>query len=393
MKVQGFKAAGIAAELRYKDKLDLGVIVSETEAVAAGVYTKNLVKAAPVLWSREITASGRARAILVNSGQANACTGPDGPADAADSARVVAESLGCSPDEVLLASTGVIGERINMEALTRAVPVLKETLGDENLAQVAKAMMTTDTRVKILEAGGRLDDAPFRMVGMAKGSGMIAPNMATMLCFILTDAAVSPGYLQKLLARGAERSFNRITIDGDTSTNDCVLVLANGLAGNPPMENSQSPGAAEFERILFSMMKDLAKLLVQDGEGATKTVRVAVFGASDGEQAKLAAMTVANSPLVKTALFGQDANWGRLMMALGRSGAIFDPDRVGISLDNVPLVRAGQAAKKDNPEADHVMRLREYTINIDLGVGTGQAEILTSDFSFDYVKINADYRS
>ncbi|MEW6266102.1 MAG: bifunctional glutamate N-acetyltransferase/amino-acid acetyltransferase ArgJ [Thermodesulfobacteriota bacterium] len=392
MKVNGFQAAAIAAGLRYQNRLDLGLIAADEPVAAAGVFTANLVKAAPVLWSREKIALGRARAILVNSGQANACTGEKGLLTAAASARAVARALGCLEDEVLLASTGVIGQEVNLTALEKAVPALATGLEIDGLDQVARAMMTTDTRPKTAEATGYIDGRPFKVAGLAKGAGMIAPNMATMLGFILTDAAADPGFLGRALKRAADASFNRITIDGDTSTNDCLLLLASGRAGHAPIVQENTPAAAEFEKVLARVAGDLARMLVADGEGATKLVAVKVRGAATEAQARTAAMTVANSPLVKTAIFGQDANWGRIMMALGRSGAEFDPDRVDVSVNDAPLVRSGQAAG-DEADAARVMRMAEFDLHIDLNAGPSAYEVLTCDFSIDYVKINADYRS
>ena len=393
MKVAGFTAAGCAAGIRYKDRLDLGLIVADGPVPAAAVFTKNRVQAAPVLWSREKLAGKKARAILVNSGQANACTGPEGMTAAAASARLVARALGFSADEVLLASTGVIGEDLNVAAMEKAMPGLKSGLGGDNLSQVARAMMTTDTKPKMAQAGGNVSGREFTVVGLAKGAGMICPNMATMLSFILTDAAVDPDYLQAVLSRVADRTFNRITVDGDTSTNDTVFLMASGRVGHELIQGADSPGADVFEKAVARVLADLSKMIVVDGEGATRVVKIAVAGAVDNEQAWLAAMTVANSPLVKTAMFGQDANWGRLMMALGRSGAEFDPEKVDISLNDVPLVRNGRAASEDMTAADEVMKLSDYAINIDLKAGPAADEVLTCDFSLEYVKINADYRS
>jgi glutamate N-acetyltransferase/amino-acid N-acetyltransferase len=392
MKVKGFKAAGLAAGLRYQEKMDLGLIAADTAVNAAGVFTTNLVKAAPVLWSREQLAGGRARAILVNSGQANACTGQAGLEASASSARAVAAQLGCGPEEVLVASTGVIGEQLNLAALEKAAPELAAGLDEDGLPRVAQAMMTTDTYPKMAEARGLIDGREFNVVGLVKGAGMICPNMATMLCFVLTDAACSAGYLREMLGRHVEHSFNRVTVDGDTSTNDCVLVLAGGLAGNAPLENEQSLGSSEFEQAFSQVLSDLSRMIIADGEGATKLVTIAVSGAADQTQAKAAAMTVANSPLVKTALFGEDANWGRIMGALGRSGADFDPDLVDIDLNQTPLVRQGVSAGTGTA-ADEIMRQREFSVNIDLHAGPGRAQVLTCDLSLDYVKINAHYRS
>ena len=392
MKVAGFRAAAVAGGLRYQGRLDLGLIVSDEAVPAAGVFTRNLVQAAPVLWSREKLFRGRARAIIVNAGQANACTGSEGLADAARIAGEAARVLGCGEDEVLLASTGVIGQRLNFEAFEKAIPELSQGLGRDNLPRVAEAMMTTDTRSKIAGAEGEIQGRPFTVVGLAKGAGMICPDMATMLSFILTDAAVSAAQLQAMLGRAAEHTFNRVTVDGDTSTNDCVLALAGGRAGNIPIDRADSVGRNEFEEVLTGVMAELAEMIAADGEGATKLVRIIVTGAADEDQAKAAAMTVANSPLVKTACFGKDPNWGRIMAALGRSGAGFDPGRVDISIDDAPLVKGGQAYGRE-AQAAACMDRDEFSIKIDLGAGPGRAQVLTCDLSLDYVRINADYRS
>jgi len=391
MKIAGFKAAAVQAGLRKKDRLDVGLIVGEGPVSAAGVFTRNRVQAAPVLWSRRCLGPGRARAILVNSGQANACTGPEGLETASRSASALAAALGCPAEEILLASTGVIGEPLNLAALTRAVPALVAGLSEDGLGQVARAMMTTDTRPKTAEAEGVAAGRPFRLAGMAKGSGMIAPNMATMLSFVLTDAAIEPSALQMLLAQAAESTFNAVTVDGDTSTNDTVFLLAGGRAGFPPLTR-QDPGLDVFGRVLTEVMTDLARQIAADGEGATKLVIVRVAGAASDEQAKAAALTVANSPLVKTAFFGQDPNWGRIMMALGRSPAEFDPLKVSLDFDEVAVVRAGQGVGREE-DAARVMKRPVFTVAVDLGAGPGRAEVLTCDLSHDYVKINADYRS
>jgi len=391
MKIAGFKAAAVAAGLRKKDRLDLGLIAADGPAMAAGVFTRSRVQAAPVLWSRKRLGSGQARAILVNSGQANACTGAEGLSVASKSAAAVAEALGCPADEILLASTGVIGEPLNLDALTRAVPGLAAGLSEDGLDQVSRAMMTTDTRPKTAEAEGSIGGHTFRVGGMAKGSGMIAPNMATMLSFVLTDAAVDPAALKTLLAETAEATFNAVTVDGDTSTNDTVFLLASGRAGFPPLIPG-SPDLDAFAKALREVMADLARQIASDGEGATKLVTVRVAGAKSDEQAKAAAMTVANSPLVKTAFFGQDPNWGRIMMALGRSPAEFDQFKVNIDFDDVAVVRQGQQVGREEDWA-RVMQQPAFTVAVDLRAGPGRAEVLTCDFSHDYVKINADYRS
>ncbi|MFH1091015.1 MAG: bifunctional glutamate N-acetyltransferase/amino-acid acetyltransferase ArgJ [Pseudomonadota bacterium] len=392
MRVSGFKAAAVASGMRYKNRLDLALIATDEPAAAAGVFTRNLVQAAPVLWSRERISAGRARGLLINAGQANACTGRAGFENAAESARQVSALLNCSPDEILLASTGVIGDPLNLEAMTKALPDLVTGLGEDNLGDVGRAIMTTDTRPKIVWDEGEAAGVPFTLVGLAKGAGMIAPNLATMLSFILTDAAVNPAYLQQVLRRSADQTFNRVTIDGDTSTNDTVFALASGKAGNLLLEDHSSKGAESFAAAFNRVSAALAEMIAADGEGATKLVRVKVSGARDQEQAAAAARTVADSPLVKTALFGQDPNWGRIMAALGRSSARFDPGQVEIKVNDAPLVKAGQA-DGDPSLAAGAMKSDRINLDINLGAGPGQAEILTCDFSLDYVRINADYRS
>ncbi|MBW2090576.1 MAG: bifunctional glutamate N-acetyltransferase/amino-acid acetyltransferase ArgJ [Deltaproteobacteria bacterium] len=392
MNVEGFKAAAEAAALRKEDRLDVGLIVADEPASAAGVFTRNKVRAAPVLWSRERVARGQARVILVNSGQANACTGPEGMNAAAGSARAVARELGCSEDEILLASTGVIGEPLNEAAMLRAIPKLMAGLRPDRLPEVAQAMMTTDTKPKITQTEDQIDGHTFKILGLAKGAGMIAPNMATMLCFILTDAVIQAKPLQSVLGPAVEETLNRITVDGDTSTNDTVLVLASGKAGFEPLTLDKPVRLKVFEQALTHVLTNLARMLVADGEGATKLVRIIVNGALDDSQAKIAAMAVANSPLVKTAFFGQDPNWGRIMMALGKSGAEFDPEKVDIAFDQEVLVRHGRQAV-DEAGAARVMRQDEFSVSVNLGPGSGRAEVLTCDLSHDYVSINTTYRS
>jgi glutamate N-acetyltransferase/amino-acid N-acetyltransferase len=344
-----------------------------------------------VVWTRQKAASGWARAVLVNAGQANACTGPTGLQDASASAAAVAALCGCSPDQVLLASTGVIGEPINRSALKLALPGLIENLSEGGLPDVARAMMTTDTRPKTAYRSGAAGGSEFSVAGLAKGSGMIQPNMATMLAFVLTDARLTPEYLQDVLSRGAELSFNRVTVDGDTSTNDCVLALASGQGDKAEIVPGTT-AAEDFEAAFFDLMRDLARQIAFDGEGATKRITIRVEGAPDELHAKRAALTVANSPLVKTAFFGQDANWGRIMAALGRSGAHFDPERVDIRFNDAPVAVDGGPVD-DMSGADRAVEETDVTVLIDLKNGDGRAEVWTCDLSVDYVKINADYRS
>jgi glutamate N-acetyltransferase/amino-acid N-acetyltransferase len=393
LRVNGFAAAAVRSGIRGKDRLDMGLIVCEGVAVAAGVFTTSLVKAAPVVLDMQRLASGRARAILVNSGIANACSGAPGLAAAVSSSKLVADGLNIAEDEVLVASTGVIGEQLDPVCFARGVPALLKALAPAGLPEVARAIMTTDTvpktAVRVVEVGGR----PVKLAGMAKGAGMIKPNMATMLGFLLTDAVIEQGCLQRLLRAACDQTFNRITIDGDTSTNDSVIILASGLADNPPITET-SGGVAAFQAALTELMKDLALQIVRDGEGATKLVTVRVKGARTDQEARLAAVTVAESNLVKTAFFGEDANWGRIIAALGRSGAVFAQERVDIAFDEVLLVENGLGLGKEvEAAATAVLKQREFCVNIDLKAGAGFCEYYTCDFSLDYVRINADYRS
>ena len=371
----------------------MGLIVCDRPAVAAGVFTTSLVKAAPVLLDTARLADGKARAILVNSGIANACSGAPGMAAAISSSKFVADGLEIGEDDVLIASTGVIGEQLDLACFKKAIPALIEALSTDGLVEVSQAIMTTDTvakmAVRVVEVAGK----PVKLVGMTKGAGMIKPNMATMLAFVMTDVAIEQGCLQQMLQQACDRSFNRITIDGDTSTNDSVIILANGLAGNQPLTENSSE-AAPFMAALADLTKDLALQIVRDGEGATKLVTVRVKGARNDQEAKQAAETVAESNLVKTAFFGEDANWGRIIGALGRSGAAFDQQQVDIAFDEVLMVENGLGLGSEvEAAATEVLKQKEFSVNIDLKAGSGSCEYYTCDFSLDYVKINADYRT
>ena len=391
--VKGFKAAAVKAGIRGRDRLDLALLVCDKSATAAGIFTTNLVKAAPVLLDMERLVTGKARAILVNASIANACTGVEGLVRAKQCAELAAAELGCTPEEVLVCSTGVIGEQLDTGCFEKHMGQLVQSLRPEGFAEVSQAIMTTDTVPKTAVREVSLGGVPVRLVGLAKGAGMIAPNMATMLAFVLTDVAIEAGLLQEMLAEAGARSFNRITIDGDTSTNDSLLVLASGLAGNAPLL-AGSPEAESFRAALHELVLDLALQIVRDGEGATKLITIRVKGAANESEARLAADTVAESKLVKTAFFGEDANWGRIIAALGRSGANFDQLKVDIAFDGVLMVKDGLGQGKEREaEATKVLKQREFAVNIDLHQGNGSWEIYTCDLSIDYVKINADYRS
>ncbi|HMN03993.1 bifunctional glutamate N-acetyltransferase/amino-acid acetyltransferase ArgJ [Geobacter anodireducens] len=393
MNVKGFRFSAVEAAIKKPGRLDLALICSDAPAAVAAVYTTNKVKAAPVLLDMERTTSGTCRAVVVNSGNANACTGDRGMEDARETARLVAERIGAPEHEVLVSSTGVIGVPLPMERVRGGIPPLVEGLGSATLDQIAAAIMTTDTFPKLEARTGAAGGVGYTIAGIAKGAGMIMPNMATMLAFIVTDAAVDPQWLDRIFRRANDTSFNAITVDGDMSTNDTAIIMANGAAGTPVLSEG-SEGAAEFVALLEEVLLSLAKLIVKDGEGATKFVEVTVKGARSDADAKRAAMAVANSCLVKTAFFGQDANWGRIFAAVGYSGADVAPDRAELFFDDVRMVQGGVFAGGDaEARGTGVLRKKEFTVTVDLHLGDGRATVYTSDLSYDYVKINADYRT
>ncbi len=390
---KGFSFATAAAGFKRPDRDDLALIASEPPAVAAGVFTKNLFQAAPVLVAKSQlqTSGGHARAILVNSGQANACTGDDGLADCRATLALVASATDLSPEEILPASTGVIGQRLKMDKWKAAVPALAESLGKASAVDAAKAILTTDTFPKIAWGTLSTDAGEVRVLGMCKGAGMIAPNMATMIGVLLCDAKVGSLWWQEAVAAAADRSFNSITVDGDTSTNDCVLGLANG-ASEVVIDSAE--GRQALLAVMVEVCQALAFMLIQDAEGGTKILRIKVQGAASHAEAELAARAVGNSPLVKTAFFGQDANWGRIVAALGRSGATFDPEAVSVRIGGVPVFTRGLPVPEDLDAllAPH-MRRGEISLDVELGKGPGRYLLLASDLTYDYIKINADYRT
>ena len=394
MIVKGFSSSAVAAGIRYADRLDLGLIYSDTPAVTAGVFTTNQVKAAPVLIDIERLKQGRAQAILVNSGCANACTGEQGMENARKSSTLAAEAMNIPDVMVQLSSTGVIGEQLNIAALEKSMGKLAAGLAPENFEQVARAIMTTDTIPKTAYRTIVLGGKEVGIAGMAKGAGMIMPNMATMLAFVITDAQISFTELHSSLVQSADRTFNRITIDGDTSTNDMVLVMANGRAGNPWIDEDSQQDRQLFQDALEGLLKELALKIVTDGEGATKTITIRVCGAKEKEDAERLARTIANSSLVKTAFFGEDANWGRIIAAMGRSGVRFNPEHVDIAFGDVLIVKNGLSLGKEaEAAATRILKEKSFAVCIDLKDGTGCEEIYTCDFSMDYVKINANYRT
>ena len=387
----GFRAAGVAANIKKENVLDLGLIFSDKPAKVGGVFTRNLVQAAPVILDRELVQGGAARAIIVNSGNANCCNGLKGIEDAKTMARLAALELEIESDEVLVASTGVIGAPMPMDRIEKAIPLLARSLQADGFSDLSIAIMTTDTVPKLVSQTGRINGKTFTVTAVAKGAGMIRPDMATMLCFVCTDIDADPDYLSYALYMAAERSFNRITIDGDTSTNDTALILANGASG-ALIENSVHK--AVFQRVLDDILLELAKMMVKDGEGATKFVEINVRGALSDNDAYAAASTIANSNLVKTAFFGQDANWGRILAAVGRAGIPVDTDRINVYFDDILMCENGMGRGIETErQAAKVMKKSEYTVGLDLKMGNGSASVYTCDLSYDYVKINADYRS
>jgi glutamate N-acetyltransferase / amino-acid N-acetyltransferase len=393
MKINGFSFSAVEAAIKKPGRLDLALIFSEKPANVAAVFTTNRVKAAPVLLDEERVKSGVVHALVVNSGNANACTGTQGMSDAVECARLVAEGLGIPQESVLVASTGVIGQNLPMDRLKGAIPSLVSQCGSCGLDSIAAAIMTTDTFPKMESRTGEAGGVRYTIAGVAKGAGMIMPNMATMLAFIVTDAAVEPSFLSECFRKANDCSFNSITVDGDTSTNDTSLILANGAAGNPAITAGTAEAEA-FSALLGDLLLSLAKLIVKDGEGATKFVTITVKGAVSDQQAKTAAMSVANSSLVKTAFFGQDANWGRIFAAVGYSGIEVEQLKAELFFDDVRMVKDGLFAGGDaEARGTEVLKKKEFAVTVDLHLGSGSATVYTSDLSYDYVKINADYRT
>ena len=387
--VDGVRLGAAAAGIRYKDRTDLVLVELAAGTTVAGVFTRNRCPGAPVDWCRAALAGGTARGLVVNAGNANVFTGAAGQRAARETAEAAARLLGCEAGAVFLASTGVIGEQLPFERITAALPALHAGLAADAWAQAARGIMTTDTFPKASTRQAVLGGKTVRITGIAKGSGMIAPDMATMLCFVFTDAALPAPVLQRLLAAGTERSFNRTTVDSDTSTSDTLLLFATGAAGNDPDADPMA-----FAEALDAVLLDLALQVVRDGEGAQKFIRIDVTGAVDDGSARRVALAVANSPLVKTAVAGEDANWGRIVMAVGKAGEPADRDRLSVSVGGVWMARNGGVVP-DYDEAPVVahMRGREIAIGIDLGLGEGRNTAWTCDLTHGYININGSYRS
>jgi len=388
----GFSAAGIHCGLKKTGKKDLALIYSSRPATAAGVFTQNRFQAAPVIVTRRHIASGSAKAIVCNSGNANACSGELGLHDARRMAEVAAEKLGLQAEEVLVASTGVIGYKLPMEKIEAGIEKAAGLLSPDGWRDAAEAILTTDlvtkTAVYSLEIGGKKVTAG----GIAKGSGMICPNMATMLSFVTTDCAITPELLQRALRQTVDYSYNLITVDGDTSTNDMALVLANGMAQNP-LITEENDDFRRFVELLQQVNTELAQKIVRDGEGASKFLEVTVKNAPSYADGKKIALGILNSNLVKTAFFGEDANWGRIISAIGQTDADFDPERVDIFLGDLQVARSGCGLPFSEERAKKILAERDISITVDLHLGKEKVTAWGSDLSYEYVRINASYRS
>lgn len=389
--VPGFRAAGVRAGIKTKG-LDVALIVSDVPAAIAGVFTRSTVIGAPVELSRAKVRRGRGRAIAVNAGVSNVAMGARGLRDARAMAALAARAVGCPESEVLVASTGVIGHPLPMDKIERGIAAAAKALRPDGLAAASRAIMTTDLVAKTAVARVRIGGRTVTVAGIAKGSGMIEPDMATMLSFLVTDAAVAPPLLRRLLRTAADESFNRVTVDGESSTSDTVLLLANGVAGHAPLRDAKSAGARAFASALGDVSRELARAIARDGEGATKLVTVRVTGAKTAADAARAAKRVANSMLVKTALFGGDPNWGRILQTIGAGRVALRLERTEVKLSGVVVFRNGSptgvAARR---RAGRALRGKEVEVAVALGAGRHEATVWTCDLSYDYVRINADY--
>ena len=391
--VPGIRASGVHGGLKPDNQKDVALIVADWPSVAAGVFTRNRVCAATVLLSREHLNNQIAQAVIVNSGNANACTGEEGLNNAQKMAAMVGEQLNVEPENVLVSSTGVIGVQLPMDAIGKGIQRAARALRDDGGHDAAQAIMTTDTVPKEVAVEVEVGGHTVRIGGMTKGAGMIAPNMATMLAFLATDVNIAGAPLQEALRKSVNMSFNCVTVDTDSSTNDTVQILATGAAGNPEITEASGDSYDAFCKGLEFVCIELAKKIAQDGEGATKLVEVVVKNAVNETEAEQAARAIAESPLVKTAVFGKDANWGRIMMAVGKSEARFDPYQVDVWLDDYQLVKNGMDSGFDEEKATQLFSEDTVTITANLNAGNAEATMWTCDYSYDYIKINADYRT
>jgi len=392
---QGFLASAVAAGVKKSDgKLDFGLLCSTRPSIAAAKFTTNVVKAAPLLLSQENLkeSGGEIRAIIVNSGNANACTGETGMRVARQMARLAGQIVGVAAQQVLVASTGVIGVQLPFERLEKQTAALKEGLKPEAIGDVAKAIMTTDTVRKVCSAQLLVGGKPVWISGMTKGAGMIQPNMATTLAFVLTDAMITRSLLEEALTEACDKSYNRITVDGDTSTNDTLAIIANGASGCPLIDEKDS-NYESFTQALTQVCQSLAQQIVRDGEGATKFIEIVVQGAETEAHATRIARSIANSPLFKTAMAGEDANWGRILCAAGYSGASFDPNRTDICIGSLPVCNSGMGLPFDERQAKRILQQQDIRITLDLKSGAASSTVWTCDLTKEYVHINADYRT
>jgi glutamate N-acetyltransferase/amino-acid N-acetyltransferase len=391
--IAGVRMGAGAAGIKRREGVDVMLAALDPGTAVAGVFTRSLTAAAPIDWCRANLPGGAARALVVNSGNANAFTGRAGIVAVENMAAAAADVVGCPTDQVFIAQTGVIGEPIAVEKISAVLPGIGANLG-QDWERAARAIMTTDTFPKGAAARAKIDGTTVSIAGIAKGSGMIAPDMATMLAFVFTDAAIAAPALQKALSGGTGRSFNAITVDSDTSTSDTVLLFATAKAGNAPVNDPADPRLRGFRRALDKVLLDLAQQIVRDGEGASKFITVTVSGAAGNKAAKRIAMAIANSPLVKTAIAGEDANWGRVVMAVGKSGEKADRDKLSIAIGGVEVARDGERVSgyEEAPVAAH-MKGSEIDIQVDVGIGRGKSTVWTCDLTYDYIRINADYRT
>ena len=389
---KGFKAAGVKAGIKKSGNLDLALIYTEQEAAVAGVFTKNAVAAAPVIVDREHIKNGKAHAIVANAGCANACTGEVGLKNAQEMAKLAAAELGCDPYDVLVGSTGIIGVNLPMDKMAAGIKAAAAELSEEGSENAGNAIITTDTYSKACSFAVPIGGKEVRFGAIAKGSGMIQPNMATMLCYISTDAKIGAPLLQKTLSELVEVSFNMISVDGDMSTNDTVLVLANGAAGNEEIKEGTEDYQVFYDS-LKTICQELSKRIAADGEGATKFLTINVHGTKSFEDAKTVAMSIAKSPLVKTAFFGEDPNWGRVICAVGYAGVPMVPEKTVIKFGDITVYANGLGADFDMEALGKVMAEHDIVIDVEMGLGEAEATVWSCDFSYEYVKINGEYHT
>lgn len=389
---KGFTAAGVKAGIKKSGNLDVAVIYTKTQAVVAGTFTQNKVAAAPVYVSKEVVATGTAHAIVANAGCANACTGQQGLYDAHKMAQIAADELGVNADDVIVGSTGVIGVSLPMDKLEAGIKDAVANLSADGSGNAGRAIITTDTHSKSVTCEFELSGKTVRMGAIAKGSGMIRPNMATMLCYITTDIAIDQALLQKAVSSCVEKSFNMISVDGDMSTNDMVIVLANGEANNAKITEENADYQIFFDKLMM-LCTELAKQIAADGEGASKFLTINVKGAKSFADAKTVGMAIANSPLVKTAFFGEDPNWGRVICAVGYSGADMVPEKTVVKFGGITIFANGTGATYDEKALAHVMKEKDIVIDIELNMGQEDATVWSCDLSYEYVKINGEYHT